>query len=75
MSTQTFPYFRGLPTVTLSLVDRDTKRAVLRRLLVDSGFTGQSDLVLSPSDCDDFRQRSARVGNVRGALHGAHRRV
>ena len=75
MLSQTFPFHQGLPTITLSFVRRTSGESVARRLMVDSGFTGECDLLLSNDDCRDFRVRFARSTEVGGALTGTHRLV
>jgi hypothetical protein len=47
---------------------------VTLRLLVDSGFTGQSSFVL-PETAKDLAQAPAPSSEAAGALHGAQRRV
>jgi predicted aspartyl protease len=44
------------------------------RLLVDSGFTGQSCFVL-PENADDLAQAPATASQVAGALQGSQKRV
>ena len=75
MLSQTFPFHQGLPTITLSFAHRVSGQFVVRRLLVDSGFTGECDLLLSIDDCRDFRISFARSKDVGGALTGTHRLV
>ena len=59
----------------LSFAHRASGQFVARRLLVDSGFTGECDLLLSIDDCRDFRISFARSTDVGGALTGTHRLV
>ena len=75
MLSQTFPFHQGLPTITLSFTHRVSGKLVARRLLVDSGFTGECDLLMSIDDCRDFRISFARSKDVGGALTGTHRLV
>jgi len=44
------------------------------RLLVDTGFTGQSCFVL-PDDADDLAHATASASQVSGALQGTQKRV
>jgi hypothetical protein len=44
------------------------------RLLVDSGFTGQSCFVL-PENADDLAQAPAAASQAAGALHGTQKRI
>ena len=70
-----FSFFQQLPTVLLTFHTSGPREAIVRRLLIDSGFTGKSAFVLSPDDCERFRQRYAPPSQVTGALVGAHQRV
>ena len=70
-----FAFFQQLPTVLATFHTSGPREAIVRRLLVDSGFTGKSAFVLSTDDCERFRQRHAPPSQVTGALVGAHERV
>lgn len=69
------PFFQQLPTVLLTFQASGPREAVVRRLLIDSGFTGKSSFVLSTADCARFRRRYAPPSQVSGALAGSHQRV
>ena len=75
MAVARFAYFQGLPTVLVSFQTRPPQVNVARRLLVDSGFTGKSAVVLSTIDATHLRLRKAPASQVAGALAGAHERV
>lgn len=75
MPAARFPYYRGLPTVLLSFAVFGSEDEAVRRLLVDSGFTGESSLILPKDDCYRFGQREATVNQVGGAIQGIHQRV
>ncbi len=75
MTSLTIPFHHGIPTITLLLMRRTTGQCVTRRLMVDSGFTGKCDLLLSNDDCRDFHVRFARSTEVGGAITGTHRLV
>ncbi len=70
-----FPYFCDLPMVLLTVAEDRLEVGVVRRLLVDSGFTGDSSLILSSADCSTFGKRLASVSDVAGAIQGIHQRV
>jgi hypothetical protein len=70
-----FPYFRELPTVLVRLQGISSRAGLFRRLLVDSGFTGSSALVLDRQDAAQVRRRLAPQGNAAGALTGTQQRV
>lgn len=69
-------HFPSLPTAeTVEVVfDRPVGGEVTLRLLVDSGFTGQSSFVL-PDAAADLAQAHAAASQVGGALQGTQRRA
>ena len=69
-----FPFFHGLPTVLVTLEAARPRAQGTRRLLVDSGFTGNSAFVLSTEDVQRFRRRAAPSSHVSGALSGTFER-
>lgn len=75
MAVTQFAYFQGLPTVLVTFQTAKPRADVVRRLLVDSGFTGQSGVVLAAADAARLRRRKAPASQVAGALVGAHERV
>ena len=70
-----FPFHLDCPVVEVQFHRTDGTGSVTRRLLVDSGFTGQSASVLSPADAELVMQRPAPDADVAGALHGRQRRI
>lgn len=75
MHVARFPFFQHLPTVLVSLEARKGRSFLTRRLLVDSGFTGRSALVLSSGDAEMARRRFAPSSEVAGAIEGSRDRV
>jgi hypothetical protein len=75
MASVSFPYYAGLPVVEVEFTHRGTADAVVRRLLVDSGFSGQSAFVLPATDEALLALGVAPVGMARGAVRGEQRRV
>lgn len=75
MPVARFAFFQQLPAIVVTFQPSGPHLAIERRLLVDSGFSGQSAFVLSPADCDRFRRRRAPRSQVAGALVGSHQRV
>lgn len=69
-------YFPSLPAAeTIEVAfDRPAGGEVMLRLLVDSGFTGQSNFVL-PDTATDLAQAHAAASQVAGALQGTQQRV
>jgi hypothetical protein len=70
-----FPYFLALPVVEVEFAHASGSGTVARRLLVDSGFTGQSAFALPLADEAALRWRQALESTVRGAMAGPQRRV
>lgn len=75
MPVARFPFYQHLPTVLVTFEASEPSTTVVRRLLVDSGFSGKSSFVLSAVDCARLRRRYAPPSQVAGALVGAHERV
>ena len=75
MATARFPFFLDLPTIELAFFARRAETPLVRRLLVDSGFTGESAFILSVDDCEHLRRRSAPARQVCGALSGTYKRA
>ncbi len=75
MATARFAYFHGVPTVLVTLQATRDHSEIVRRLLVDSGFTGKSALVLNPEDADRVRRRYAPSSQVGGAIVGRQQRI
>jgi len=69
------PYFQDLPTILLTIKSSGEAHGIVRRLLVDSGFTGECGLLLSHADCSTFRKRIATACDVSGAIQGVYMRV
>lgn len=75
MATVSFPFYKGCVVTEVEFHRNDGPGKVTRRLLIDSGFTGQSAFVLSSSDESILIQRIAPDSTTQGALRGRQRRI
>lgn len=75
MAVVSFPFYLDCPVVEVQFQRINESGTVARRLLVDSGFTGQSAFVLPSADEALVVQRLAPETETTGALHGRHRRI
>jgi hypothetical protein len=74
----TFVFHHDLPVVEVQLVGPGAPGTVVSaplRLLVDSGFTGRSHLILSYADGRRFGRSQLPASRARGALSGVQIRV
>jgi predicted aspartyl protease len=73
MSIVFFPSHDEAEAIDVAFVDPQGGERILR-LLVDSGFTGQSSFVL-PQDQDVLVHAAAPMAQVAGAIHGSQKCV
>jgi hypothetical protein len=69
-----FPFYQDLPVVEIKLARRRAAGQLTRRLAVDTGFTGQSGLVLPPRDRSLVAHRWAGSSLTQGAIPGQQTR-
>jgi hypothetical protein len=76
MSEMAAVYFASLEDGDVVHVELSNRRgdSVSFCLFVDSGFTGESCLILS-EDTDDFALANVSAAHTSGALHGRQRRI
>jgi predicted aspartyl protease len=70
-----FSFHGGLPVIDVSFIERESGITHRRRLLVDSGFSGASDVVLSYADARRFGFHRLPATRVGGAISGAQIRT
>jgi hypothetical protein len=73
MAIAYFPSPEAAETIELAFA-KPAGGETTRRLLVDSGFTGESSFVL-PESSSDLAHAQATASRVAGALHGTQTRV
>ncbi len=75
MTRALFPFHDDYPVVDVALTRADGAGTTIRRLLLDTGFTGRSVFVLSTDDETLLSHRPLRDGTVCGALTGSQQRM
>ena len=75
MARTTFSFLEGYPVVDVTFPYADGVGRTSRRLVVDTGFTGRSALILDPRDHLTLRHKPHRTALVRGALAGSQDRI
>lgn len=75
MAVAAFLFHEGCAVVELAFRRNDGGGTLVRRLLVDSGFTGKSAFVLAPSDSALLGQKPAPASDTAGAIQGRQRRI
>ena len=75
MPRTSFSFHEGYPVVEVTFSRADRRGPVVRRLVVDTGFTGRSSFTLRLQDRLSLLSKRSEPADVLGALSGTQDRV